>query len=581
MGLARVFSGLAENLQAMAYVLLVDPDEVAQVAMKGLLARGKHRCAAVSSVEDALSFVRSNVKVDLVVTELKLAGEGGVVLIQKLKGDRYLQGLPVVVYTAHADRESVKQALGLHAQNFLLKPYRDESVFAEIGKSLAAPWRAKLLAEERLVCQARSLTLDELRGQRTALREGMARALGESEVWMRNQAIGPAMEALKGLIEQAAELGVGAVLAALRELREKSAGGWAGFVANINLLRFGERLLFYQLKPESCPEPFLTDEERNVEIEARQRASWASAPGDGLCPVVSWDLLKRAIDGMTGCPVVGSIAASFQMAANGHPTSLSPLLDLVQKDPGLTAEILIASNRLKKGKQDGNSSPIEEPRMAVGLLGELRLATLGRGFVTVEDRMLLAPPHGSWPSFRMFQLATARMARFACNYLELPSIETAAYTAGLLHDIGKLLLVHLHPFAFQAICDYAVKRGQKLATAERYFLEATTHEMGAYFGEKHGLPARLVNVLRWIDAPHEATEDAELVAVVSLARDLCRHNHVGYNGDTPKDDALPLEETAEWAVLRHRVYLNFDLKKFEQQAHLECRALKRELLGVK
>ncbi len=565
----------------MAYVLLVDSDEVARTALKGLLARGRHRCAAVSSVEEALEFIRCTVKVDLVVTELKLAGEGGLTLIQKLKGDRYLQNLPVVVYTAHADRESVKKALGLHAQNFLLKPYREESLFAEIGKSLAHPWRAKLIADERAVCKVREMTLEDLRGRRAALRDGLARAVAQSEVWVRTQSAGPAMDALKGLLEQSAELGVAGVSAALLELREKGAAGWAGFVDNLDLLRFAERLLFCQVSPDACPEAYLTEEERNVEIEARQRATWAGAPADGLCPVVSWDILKQGLDGLSGCPVVESIAAAFQMSANGHPTSLSPLLDLVQKDPGLTFEVLTASNRLKKGAQDGNATAIEEPRMAVGLLGELRLATLGRSFVAVEDRLLLTGPHGSWPSFRMFQLATARMARFACNYLELPSIESAAYTAGLLHDIGKLLLIRLHPFAFQAIHDYAVKRGLKLAAAERFFLDATTPEMALHFAEKQGLPRRFVNVLRWIDAPQEATEDAELVAVVSLARDLCRHHHVGFNGDTAKDDAVPLEETAEWSVLRHRVYLNFDLKKFEHLALAECRQLKRELMGLK
>jgi hypothetical protein len=85
--------------------------------------------------------------------------------------------------------------------------------------------------------------------------------------------------------------------------------------------------------------------------------------------------------------------------------------------------------------------------------------------------------------------------------------------------------------------------------------------------------------MRWIDAPEQATEDAELVAIVSLARDLCRHNHVGFCGDAPKDKAVPLEDTAEWQVLRGRVFPSFDLKKFEAQVHAECRQLKRELHG--
>ena len=149
----------------------------------------------------------------------------------------------------------------------------------------------------------------------------------------------------------------------------------------------------------------------------------------------------------------------------------------------------------------------------------------------------------------------------------------------MLHDLGKLLLIRLHPFAFQAIQDYALQHGMRLAAAEKLFLGTTTHEMAAYFAEKQGLPKSFANVMRWMDSPEDATEDAELVAIVSLARDLCRHNHVGFCGDTPKDEAVPLEDTPEWRVLRGRVFLNFDLKKFEAQVHAECRQLKRELQG--
>ena len=82
-----------------------------------------------------------------------------------------------------------------------------------------------------------------------------------------------------------------------------------------------------------------------------------------------------------------------------------------------------------------------------------------------------------------------------------------------------------------------------------------------------------------IAAREKATEDMDLIAVVSLSRDLCRHNHVGFCGDTPLNQAIPLEETPEWRVLRNSVFPSFDLKKFESQVHAECRQLKNELHG--
>lgn len=564
----------------MANILLVDSDDVAQMAMKGILARRAHRFAAVPSVGEAWAFIRRNVKVDLVLVELKLKGEDGIGLIRRLKNDCCLKTLPVAVYASRGDRDSVKSVLSLRAQNFLLKPYRDESVFGEIAKAEANPWRQRHFEHERLVCQATGITPDALRAGLDALRVALEAARASFQQWVEEQSAATVLETLEALLEKAEETGAAGVAACLGELKALvAAAKWSEFAESAEQLEFAARLIADHLDPAHCPEDFLTAEEKNSEKEAQARAMWAKAPAEGRCPMVDWAQLQRQMDSLPGCPVIDSIAAAFKMAATGHPTSLSPLLDLVQKDPSLTAEVLAASNRLKKSKGEGDSLAIEEPRMAVGLLGELRLATLGGSFVVVEERFMLAPPHFSWPNFMAFQLGTGRLARWVCSYLELPSLEAAAYTAGLMHDLGKLLLVRLHPFALQAIHDYALQNGMKLAAAEVFFLGATTHEMAAYFAQKQGLPQRFANVMRWIDNPEGAPEDAELVAVVSLARDLCRHNHVGFNGDTPKDDAVPLEETPEWRVLRSRVYLNFDLKKFEKQAHFECQQLKRDLQG--
>jgi HD-like signal output (HDOD) protein len=288
--------------------------------------------------------------------------------------------------------------------------------------------------------------------------------------------------------------------------------------------------------------------------------------------------LERELDALDGCPVIESAAATFQMTANGQPSCLNPLMDLVDKDPGLAAQMLITVNHLKKhGELD--PTPVEDPRLAVGLLGELRLAALGRSLVTVEERMVAVPPLFNWSQFWMFQMGTARMAKYTCRYLEFHNLEETAYLAGLLHDLGKLLLMRLHPFAFQAALAHAREHQVPLRQAEQLFLATTTPALAAHFAEKHGLPRRFANVMRWIDTPEQATEDAELVAIVSLARDLCRHNRIGACGDTPAEKAVPLEESKEWQVLRSSVFPSFNLKKFEVQVHADCRDLKLELHG--
>jgi CheY-like chemotaxis protein/HD-like signal output (HDOD) protein len=563
----------------MAYILLVDPDEMARRVMKGIVARGNHRFVAVDTATEAWEFIRRNVKVDLVIVELALKGEPGLALIQKLKGDPCLKLLPVIVYTAKGDRETVKRVLQLRAQNFLIKPYHDDSIFSEIAKALVNPWRQLHFEEEKSFCKMTGLTpeglhklLEDLRTALVVAREPLRKRAGL-------HATQPAIDEITILSEKAEAAGAWGVVECLKYLNEKALGAkWAEFDQELEILDFANQLIFRHLNAALVPPDFLTSQEANAEIEAHERSKWSDAVAQNRCPVVNWSQLQNGIDGLAGCPIIDSVAASFQMTANGHPTSLNPLMDLVEKDPGLTAQMLIACNQLKRaGKED--SSPIEDPRMAVGLLGEVRLAAQGRGIITAEERMMTAPPQCNWSHFWMFQIGTARIAKYTCRYLGLSNLEAAAYTAGLMHDLGKLLLLRLHPFAFQAILGHARQHELTLSGAEKMFLGVTTREMAVYFAEKHGLPKRFVNVMRWIDDPEKATEDMDLIAVISLSRDLCRHNHVGFCGETPLNQAVSLDETPEWRVLRNSVFPSFDLKKFESQVHAECRQLKNELHG--
>ena len=179
----------------------------------------------------------------------------------------------------------------------------------------------------------------------------------------------------------------------------------------------------------------------------------------------------------------------------------------------------------------------------------------------------------------MFQVGVGRMARYTCRYLEFNSLEPRAYAAGLLHDLGKLLLVHLHPFAFQAITSFARREKIPLTAAEQKFLGCTTGDLASHFAEKHGLLPSYANVMRWVGTPTEATEDIVLVASVALARDLCRRNQVGWSGDHENTELTAIAETPAWQILKDRIFPSFDLEKFEAEAHAECREIKQELVG--
>ena len=200
----------------MAYNLLVDPDEVARKAMKGILARGNHRFVAVETAADAWDFIQRNVKVDLVIVEIALEGDGGLSLIQRLKGDCCLKLLPVLVYTARGDRETVKRVLDLRAQNFLIKPYHDNAIFAEIAKAVVNPWRQQHFEEEKSFCQMMGLTPDALHKMLEDLRTTLLVARAPLQKWAGMMATQPACDEVSILSTKAEEAGAWGVVEYLK-----------------------------------------------------------------------------------------------------------------------------------------------------------------------------------------------------------------------------------------------------------------------------------------------------------------------------------------------------------------------------
>ena len=559
----------------MANILLLDDSEVAGRAMRGILARGNHRCAVVEESTAAWNFIREHVKVDLLFLELKLKGENGIRLIQRLRDDAFLKTLPIVVYTGVSEQKVVRAALSLKVQNYLIKPYHEDAIYAEIVKAGANPWRNLHFEEEKSYCVQACISPDDLRKMRRDLMTSIEEARQAFKEIADGHQHPEAFERITMLVENAEAAGVWGVVEYLNGLRGKlEAGFWDCFKPSPDDLAYAWRLIFCHLNPGHVPEGFTSDHERKEKQEARERDRWLGTDVKASGPIVKQKEVENQLDALMGCPVIDTVAAAFQMTADGRAASLTHVMDIVAKDPGLCAQVLIAANHLER--EDPTS--IEDPRLAVSLLGEIKLSSMAKAVPLVEEKYMHFPPI-SWANFWMFQVGVAQLAQYTVKYLEFRGLVANAFTAGLLHDLGKLLLLRIYPYAFQAMVTYAKKENVPLQEAEKRYLGCTTRLMGDHFALKNGLPRVYSSVIRWVETPEEATDDADMVAVVSLARLVCLHNHVGYCGDTPKDHCPPIAETAAWRMLRDKVFPSFDLKNFEAQAHAFCRELKQSLSG--
>ncbi len=187
--------------------------------------------------------------------------------------------------------------------------------------------------------------------------------------------------------------------------------------------------------------------------------------------------------------------------------SMHAIGDLVQRDVGLTAYIL----RVANSGYFAAGRPVTSPERAVGLLGvetvKSMVLTLG---VYREIEKASVPKHRLL-AVMQHSTEVATLARgFARREGAAVGDQQDAFTAGLLHDIGVLLLEIYFPSVTSGIWE-GVRSGKTRSAAERDLLGVTHGEVGAYLLGSWGMPSDIVEATAFHHEPSAAASASKNV----------------------------------------------------------------------
>jgi HD-like signal output (HDOD) protein len=158
---------------------------------------------------------------------------------------------------------------------------------------------------------------------------------------------------------------------------------------------------------------------------------------------------------------------------------------IVQRDPAMSAKVL----QLVNSAYFGLSRPLSSVGQAISYLGLDLLKGLAitlNVFAATEKR---APPGLSFEKIQQTSIMTARVAKMM---VPDPKEAEAAFTAGLLHDIGRMILALTQPERFAEIVKQTKESGRPFYQIEREILGATHAEVGGYLLGVWGLPLPIV-----------------------------------------------------------------------------------------
>src|ERR1041385_6085643 len=122
-------------------ILIIEDDAGIVMTLRRLLTEEGHE--VVVETRGDLGFKRAaETSFDLVLTDMKLPGLGGLELVRQLHAAR--PQLPIVLMTAHGTTETAIQATQSGAFDYLLKPFEMPEMLALVEKAIAS---SRLMSE--------------------------------------------------------------------------------------------------------------------------------------------------------------------------------------------------------------------------------------------------------------------------------------------------------------------------------------------------------------------------------------------------------------------------------------------------
>ncbi len=233
---------------------------------------------------------------------------------------------------------------------------------------------------------------------------------------------------------------------------------------------------------------------------------------EAVCSVLDQQTLKL--------PSLPLVAARLLELTLDDRSCARDLARVIETDPGLAAKIL----RIVNSAAYGLRQKIASVSQAVALLGFGGIRALALG-VTLFEKIVRKEAAAGFGFDRLFFwqhcLAVAELARTLARRLGTADPEEA-YIAGLLHDVGKVILEIHGRKGYSDLCSrHATEDGGTLVEDEARFLGLSHDHLGAFFCAHWQLPERLVLAVLFhhgrFDHLNLAKDESALIAIVSLA----------------------------------------------------------------
>lgn len=247
--------------------------------------------------------------------------------------------------------------------------------------------------------------------------------------------------------------------------------------------------------------------------------------------------IEQVIKGVQQVPSLSAVVLEVLAGFDKEDIEIADLVQKLGQDQGLTARVLRVAN-----------SPFYGISSKVGSVGE---AVVVLGFHNVRSLVAAAGIINQFPvvggkgfdrlAFWQHGIGSAVCAQVLAKALGRD--QALAFTAGLLHDIGRLVLDAYFHEDFKAAMAHCTAEDSTLLDAERAVLGVDHAQVGFELARRWKFPVSIQQAIR--DHHQPEREQAVLTDLVHVANVLCHALDIGNSGY----EIVPTLSSGAWTRL--------------------------------
>lgn len=221
-------------------------------------------------------------------------------------------------------------------------------------------------------------------------------------------------------------------------------------------------------------------------------------------------VLDEIADNWIGSPPI--VFLKLQQALNDPDLSFEEVDPIINTDPNLAARLLKIAN----SSFYGLDTKVKTITHALGIVGIKPVIEMALSTIMVQEFKGIPKELVDMESFWKHSIACGLAAREIGKNLLLDNMDSL-YSAGMLHDLGSLIIYQGNPKKAKKILIRCQSEGLPLSEVEEAVLGFNHAKIGAFLFEKWGLAPSLVEAVRFHHEPSKAREFSLEAAILHTA----------------------------------------------------------------